>query len=380
MGAPRASVRAVEVDDGSVLVDEEQGGMLPLNPTATLIWQCFDGSSTLAEICTDLAEGLGAPYEAVLHDTTAVTVGLVARGLLADTRAPSPAPAPTPAPRPAGPAASLADASYARSFTVGDRVVRIRGNDEATLALLTDALAVDALAVDARAVDAGAPADLTLVVGEPRGQVEPLHLLYRADELVFRAVDRGRLLRAALAHVDALLPSPAGTTRLHAHVLVGTAGALVVGGAFLEVLELAGARLARSGWRLVDTGGPLIDHDSFDLVVATVAPRDDAGAATIDRHFPRAREEVRHPKARYPVRAVVVVGSVPDADRLETSAQRLAALAPLVRWPDHWPNRRVATADLALVRDLAAGRPVHWLAGVDDQELLEVVPALLARR
>ena len=74
---PAPRVGTVNVDDEAVLVDESSDVLVPLNPMAALVWACFDGTSSLGEICADLAEGLGFPFETVLRDVVDVTRRLV---------------------------------------------------------------------------------------------------------------------------------------------------------------------------------------------------------------------------------------------------------------------------------------------------------------
>jgi Coenzyme PQQ synthesis protein D (PqqD) len=76
-----AEVHSVEVDDEVVLLNE--GRLHLLNSTGLLIWACFDGHGTIAEIAADISEGLGVPYETVLADTLAVARSLGEEGLLA---------------------------------------------------------------------------------------------------------------------------------------------------------------------------------------------------------------------------------------------------------------------------------------------------------
>jgi DICT domain-containing protein len=75
-----AAVHTVEIDGEAVLLDE--GHLHLLNATGALVWACFDGTGTIAEIATDISEGLGAPYEAVLDDTLAIARQLGGEGLL----------------------------------------------------------------------------------------------------------------------------------------------------------------------------------------------------------------------------------------------------------------------------------------------------------
>jgi Coenzyme PQQ synthesis protein D (PqqD) len=74
------SVHTVEVDGEAVLLNE--GRLHLLNATGALVWACFDGDGTIAEIAADISDGLGVPYDTVLQDTLAVARELGAEGLL----------------------------------------------------------------------------------------------------------------------------------------------------------------------------------------------------------------------------------------------------------------------------------------------------------
>jgi len=76
------TAHTVEVDGEAVLLND--GRLHLLNATGTLVWACFDGEGTIAEIAADISDGLGVPYETVLDDTLAVARELGTEGLLAE--------------------------------------------------------------------------------------------------------------------------------------------------------------------------------------------------------------------------------------------------------------------------------------------------------
>jgi Coenzyme PQQ synthesis protein D (PqqD) len=86
------AVHTVEVDGEAVLLTE--GRLHLLNATGALVWACFDGEGTIAEIAADISEGLGVPYDEVLEDTLAVARQLGKEGLLASVTAALPDGAP----------------------------------------------------------------------------------------------------------------------------------------------------------------------------------------------------------------------------------------------------------------------------------------------
>lgn len=78
------AVHTVELDGEAVLLDETTNELHLLNATGALVWACFDGRSTIAEIVADISEGLGAPYSDVLTDSLAIARDLGQKGLLAN--------------------------------------------------------------------------------------------------------------------------------------------------------------------------------------------------------------------------------------------------------------------------------------------------------
>ena len=87
-----ADVATVEVDGEAVLLDERENRLHHLNHTAALLWVCFDGQASLAELAVELSEELGTDFDRVLADVLAVARHLAAEGLLdgvaADPRPP----------------------------------------------------------------------------------------------------------------------------------------------------------------------------------------------------------------------------------------------------------------------------------------------------
>ena len=87
---PVPGVVAVDADGEAVLVDEVTDQLHLLNATAALVWACFDGEASIADIAFDVADVLGAPFEQILTDTLGVVAGLVSRGVCYDGRATPP--------------------------------------------------------------------------------------------------------------------------------------------------------------------------------------------------------------------------------------------------------------------------------------------------
>jgi peroxiredoxin len=83
-------VATVELD-GEMVLARIPAGMshlqtFALNQTASIVWQCFDGSGTLDEIVTDVADAFGADVDVVSADVLALARELGAAGLLVGVR------------------------------------------------------------------------------------------------------------------------------------------------------------------------------------------------------------------------------------------------------------------------------------------------------
>jgi thiol-disulfide isomerase/thioredoxin len=78
---PRRHAAALEIAVGNEVV-VMRGLAHALNPTATLVWQCFDGEGTIDEIVSDLAEATGADRDVIENDVLALTRQLAEVGLL----------------------------------------------------------------------------------------------------------------------------------------------------------------------------------------------------------------------------------------------------------------------------------------------------------
>jgi Coenzyme PQQ synthesis protein D (PqqD) len=81
------SVHTVSIDGEAILLDETTARLHRLNPTAALVWACFDGASSLSEIARDVSVELDVPRDEVVADSLALVRDLVDQRLLV---APSP--------------------------------------------------------------------------------------------------------------------------------------------------------------------------------------------------------------------------------------------------------------------------------------------------
>ena len=94
---PQASgtVATVELDGEAVLYDDSSGRLHHLNTTASLVWECCDGTVSLDTIAENLAAVFGIDTDVVRSDVLDVVRAFVGQGLLEAAEPGSPAPRPT---------------------------------------------------------------------------------------------------------------------------------------------------------------------------------------------------------------------------------------------------------------------------------------------
>jgi hypothetical protein len=248
---------------------------------------------------------------------------------------------------------------------VGDLIVGVRTNDDEMTALLVGALRPHVVP------DLDAPPNLSLTFGEAEGRVRGVSFLYRSGVSVVRTSSPGRLLRAALRHVEGFAPPPTGAARLNAKLLVRGDEALIVDGRFGGTVDVLERRLHRLGCQLVDVHTPLLDRETLEVTLH--APRlelDTDGRAEIDRRHPPTRHEVELHDARYRLRGLVVWGE-PEPDG-QSPAQRYAELTPLATGADG----DIAAEDLDVLARVTQACDVVRIAYPDTRELLSVLRGL----
>ena len=79
-----AAAYTVEIDGDAIVLDEEQNRLHLLNASAALVWACYDGAATLADIAHDLADATGVPLPGMVADVLAITRSLGVEGLVED--------------------------------------------------------------------------------------------------------------------------------------------------------------------------------------------------------------------------------------------------------------------------------------------------------
>ena len=240
----------------------------------------------------------------------------------------------------------------------------MRSSDEAMLDLLRLA-AKPILAADSET----AFANLTMRFGSDEGRVRGVHFLHRRGHQVLRTSDRGRLLRATLAHLDGFLPAPTERLRLRADVLIAGDIGVIVSHSLATTLDTVGRRLERQSWKRVDAAFAEVDLTDSTIVIAEErTPLDPVGLAEIERRFPATPGAAR-PGARFRIAAIVVPPNDPNKTVL-SPASGFATLVPLVSG-DLSPTRG---RDLDALRDLVAQVPVTYLA--DERSLPAVINGL----
>ncbi len=78
----KGSVASSELDGEAVLLDTDTGSVHLLDSIGSVVWSCFDGSATLAELARDLAEAFSAEPDRVYSDVLALARQLGRQGLL----------------------------------------------------------------------------------------------------------------------------------------------------------------------------------------------------------------------------------------------------------------------------------------------------------
>ena len=77
-----SAVASIELDGEAVLYDDITGALHVLNPSASVLWACFDGTGTIGELADDLAEAYSVDREQVLADALETARQLGRAGLL----------------------------------------------------------------------------------------------------------------------------------------------------------------------------------------------------------------------------------------------------------------------------------------------------------
>jgi hypothetical protein len=375
--APAADVVAIEVDDGTLLVDEATGRTFPLNATGALLWSCLDGESALGEIGHDLAEGFGVDDEVIAGDVEPLVRRLLDLRLIEAPGHGIDVPelqftdeccshgtfAVHPVDEPhvhrlvhAGvwleePADSCRDGRYLlgpqgnvvarlRLEDGSERLVGLRTNDLAAAATLRERLGPQ-LAADE---PFGFP-NISLLIGRQRGHARDVNIVVRRGVRVFHTFSLDEAVDAALALVPTFLPPPDGFVPLHVRALARDGALTLVADLFAEVLDAQRRRLRGAGYDWLPQSPVLVDPRTG---LARLAPDD----------TPR------------PIAQLVVTGE--QSHGSGCTSFDLARLTPLVSSG----GRPLRVDDVRALAELARRVPVVWVDAVDRRRLAD---ALLAR-
>jgi Coenzyme PQQ synthesis protein D (PqqD) len=78
-----AQVFTVVLDGDAVLLDESADRLHLLNHTGALLWQLYDGSTSLGMLADEVAAELGLDRARVVDDIVSITAQLANEGLIA---------------------------------------------------------------------------------------------------------------------------------------------------------------------------------------------------------------------------------------------------------------------------------------------------------
>ena len=211
--------------------------------------------------------------------------------------------------------------------------------------------------------------NLTMRFGAEEGRIRGVHFLHRRGHQVLRTTDRGRLLRATLAHLDGFLPEPAGLLRLRASVVAADGDAVLVSHAIGGALDTVDRRLSGRGWQRLDMA--FADIDPVAQIVAMPSPRLTFDLAEIDRRYPN-RETMPKPGTVFRIRAIVVSGGR-EHDEPRSPGRVLTTLATLVAGE----TRPTRGRDLEALRD--ARIPIRYVGDHPERQLLALLSDLRKR-
>jgi hypothetical protein len=331
----RGDVVAVDVEGEIVLYDDSRGVLHRLNPTASALWQCLDGSGTLGEIAADMADVFQVDGDRVLADVLVAAREFGKQGLLVGVGEPPELDDPDGADRGGedhtqegdqGPFVAESPSCMDSSFTLGEAgllTVKV-GLHLLGLRVSTPELAAAASAVlePGLVVDVAAPPNVSIKETKARAG-RPLFYCYRSGRLITRARSPRRAMEAAVALLSSYGECSEGLCRVQALVAVRDDAAALLCPECQWVAEGLQPRLRAAGWQLADSRTADLDQETGQVVIPSpLVPVDGTTLALM----PSDKSDGQPPApGRYPVRAwVAVSGDEPSA---ETAAARVVSLA-----------------------------------------------------
>lgn len=376
----RGTISGVDLDGEAVLYDEATGRLHHLSPHATLVWSCFDGRASVAELVADLSEAYGVHGHVIEADVLTLTRQLARRGLLEDVgpvedlrpsaNADGAEGVPLVIPEPPSPARDELDRlSWAgtTTFRIGPWYVGVRCSTREVEELLRRALPAHV------ADGVETPPNYSVVAAlPPKSHRSPreLHFLYRSQDPVIRSRTLSRLVRGLLSHLSAHLEEePDPLLRVRGVPLVAGTTAILAPRELLADLGRIEPRLRQEGVRVLDLPYATVDPATAELVVPPPAVEHDPDVLEeldVVESPTRPEEEGAVVPGRYPIKAWVL--STGDTAGPLPVATALAGAFPALVDPSRIGVRR-GFAELAGL--LARTTPVR---------LSPTRPADLARR
>ena len=325
----RPDVVQVEIDGEIVLYDDSAKVMHRLSPTAGQVWRCLDGSGSLAEIATDIADVYQMDEEHVLRDIIATVGQFESAGLLegvgdgpeGEESAERTEQEDLSGPFVPEPGSSCMDSSFplgdAGSLTVkaGPYLLGVRFS---TTELLDMARAV----LEPSLVEGVlAPSNVSVKVTQT-DVGRPLLYCYRSNMLMTRARSPQGALRATASLLSSYVPPEAGCVRLPALAVVRSGVMALLSQESWWVAARLVPQLRAEGWDVLDA--PAVDLDAEGHVL--IAPLAVALDATALAGLPANRYEGTRP-APGPYRVAAWI-AIPGVDPLpESRAGRVAHVA-----------------------------------------------------
>jgi PqqD family protein of HPr-rel-A system len=83
----RGDLAVVELDGEAVIYNDDDGSLHHLNPTATIVLSCCDGTATIKEFSADLAEAFSVPADELERQVRALLRDFRKKGLLEGSKA-----------------------------------------------------------------------------------------------------------------------------------------------------------------------------------------------------------------------------------------------------------------------------------------------------
>jgi hypothetical protein len=242
----------------------------------------------------------------------------------------------------------------------------VRSNDVDVAARLR------AVLVDHVVPDVEAPPNLSLLVGGTDGRIRDFHWLYRGGRATVRSRTIGRLVRAAVAHLDAYAPRPEHQVQLDARLLVREGVAVLVDPLLGSIVDRVERRLQRLGYQVGDVAAVSVDPDGFDVVLsAPTLDLDPDALDALERDSPREAVELGLGPAALPVQALLLWE--PDREHPVSPAGRLVSVTRLLTSMRPDP---VTLDELLLAVQLLGAWEIHSCPS-EDEALLELARLLI---